>query len=149
MPKKPAKKTAKRPTTNVKFPELRPEPGRVTGSDTALKAVSMRDTGPLRRKATGRKAIAVPVDLQLITARGETVATGQAVIRDLSLEGAYLDDIVINEAIPEQVSELHLAFTVIEGPLKGMTAKCAPVRVCDGFSGLGVSLVGGFHVWIE
>ncbi|MBX3458907.1 MAG: hypothetical protein KF696_02940 [Planctomycetes bacterium] len=102
------------------------------------------------RRRYQRATLEVPIALKLLGANNRELCKGKALLRDLSLDGAFLTGIEIQETAdgvkPEEIGEFkRIQFTIMDGPFKGVEAAAVPVRVGGGLGGVGVKLETGFN----
>ena len=129
------------PGESNQAPELRPEQG---GSLENARLKNGPHIEGEERRGFPRGALELPVKLEILSESGAPIGTGKAILRELTLDGAYLDRFEIEDASAHEGETVQIVFTVLEGDLAGMKARCAPTRTSQSFSGLGVSLIGGF-----
>ena len=114
-------------------------------SDTS----SQFDFDAEERRRFQRAMLEVPIAIRLLGDADKELCKGKAVLRDLSLDGAFLTGIEIEETSegvkPEEVGEFkRIQFTIMDGPFKGVEAAAQPVRVGLQRGGVGVKLEEGF-----
>ncbi len=105
------------------------------------------------RRRFQRASLDVPISLTLLNAEGKELCRGRAYLRDLSLDGAFLTAIEIEETTegvkPEELGEFKkIHFQILDGPFKGVKATAKPVRVGHKAGGMGVTLEKGFDLSI-
>ncbi len=105
------------------------------------------------RRRFQRAALDVPITLTLLDAADKELCHGKALLRDLSLDGAFLTAIEIQETAPGVVTEAlgefkKIKFQILDGPFKGVKATAKPVRVGKQQGGMGVTLEKGFDLSI-
>ena len=101
------------------------------------------------RRRFQRAMLEVPIAIKLLGLADKELCKGKAVLRDLSLDGAFLTSIEIEETAdgvkPEEVGEFRrIQFTIMDGPFKGVEAAAQPVRIGLKHGGVGVKLEEGF-----
>lgn len=101
------------------------------------------------RRRFQRAMLEVPIAIRLLGDKDKELCKGKAVLRDLSLDGAFLTSIEIEETTdgvkPDEVGEFkRIQFTIMDGPFKGVEAAARPVRVGLRHGGVGVKLEEGF-----
>ncbi len=101
------------------------------------------------RRRFRRATLEVPIALMLLGDDGKVLCKGKAMLRDLSVDGAFLTSIKIEETAdgvkPEELGEFkRIEFTILDGPFKGVEAAAVPVRVGLKRGGVGVKLEDGF-----
>lgn len=101
------------------------------------------------RRRFQRAMLEVPIAIRLLGDRDKELCKGKAVLRDLSLDGAFLTSIEIEETTDgvkaDEVGEFkRIQFTIMDGPFKGVEAAAKPVRVGLKHGGVGVKLEEGF-----
>jgi hypothetical protein len=101
------------------------------------------------RRRFQRATLEVPIAVTLLGDEDRELCTGKALLRDLSLDGAFLTGIEIAQTAdgvkPEEVGEFkRILFTILDGPFKGVRAGAQPVRVGLKHGGVGVRLEEGF-----
>ncbi|MCA8938793.1 MAG: PilZ domain-containing protein [Planctomycetes bacterium] len=100
-----------------------------------------------RRADTIRTRLNAPISIVLINEDNERVAGGTANLRDLSLRGAMVTDVRMQEGFEISTdSEYRLRFRLMAGPLAGMEADCRAVRFDPEIGGFGLSLPDGFRL---
>ncbi|MCC6572714.1 MAG: hypothetical protein IT462_02890 [Planctomycetes bacterium] len=118
--------------------------------DFSKEEVQQFDMNPADRRRYQRASLDVPIKLRLISASGATVCSGKAVLRDLSLDGAFITSIEITESevvdTDAKIDYHHICFEILDGPFKGVEAKAKPVRIGPLASGIGVTLEKGFSL---
>lgn len=113
-------------------------------------ASSQFDFDAEERRRFQRATLEVPIAIKLLGDADRELCKGKAVLRDLSLDGAYLTSIEIEETAdgvkPEEIGEFkRIRFTIMDGPFKGVEAAAQPVRVGMRHGGVGVKLEEGFN----
>lgn len=101
------------------------------------------------RRRFQRAMLEVPIAIKLLGDADKELCKGKAVLRDLSLDGAFLTSIEIEETAdgvkPDEIGEFkRIQFTIMDGPFKGVEAAARPVRVGLKHGGVGVKLEEGF-----
>ncbi|MBZ0136012.1 MAG: hypothetical protein K8I27_06525 [Planctomycetes bacterium] len=101
------------------------------------------------RRRFQRAMLEVPIAIELLGDADKSLCKGKAVLRDLSLDGAFLTGIEIEETTDgvkeEEIGEFkRIQFTIMDGPFKGVEAAAQPVRVGLKAGGVGVKLEEGF-----
>lgn len=101
------------------------------------------------RRRFQRAMLEVPIAIELLGDADKSLCKGKAVLRDLSLDGAFLTGIEIEETVDgvkeEEIGEFkRIQFTIMDGPFKGVEAAAQPVRVGLKAGGVGVKLEEGF-----
>jgi hypothetical protein len=101
------------------------------------------------RRRFQRAMLEVPIAIRLLGDKDKELCKGKAVLRDLSLDGAFLTAIEIEETTdgvkPDEVGEFkRIQFTIMDGPFKGVEAAARPIRVGLKHGGVGVKLEEGF-----
>jgi hypothetical protein len=112
-------------------------------------ASSQFDFDAQDRRRFQRATLEVPIAIKLLGDADKELCTGKAMLRDLSLDGAFLTAIEIEETAhgvkPEEIGEFkRIQFTIMDGPFKGVEAAARPVRVGVQAGGVGVKLEAGF-----
>ncbi|MCC6465783.1 MAG: PilZ domain-containing protein [Planctomycetes bacterium] len=102
------------------------------------------------RRRFQRALLDVPIAIRLLGKDNQYLCKGTAVLRDLSLDGAFLTAIEISETAqgvdPKTLGEFRrIEFTILDGPFKGVEAAAKPVRVGHHAGGVGVKLEQGFN----
>ncbi|MBX3474854.1 MAG: hypothetical protein KF754_10765 [Planctomycetes bacterium] len=102
------------------------------------------------RRRYQRALLEVPIAIKLLGAGDKELCKGRAVLRDLSLDGAFLAGIEIEHTTdgvkPEEIGEFQrIQFVIMDGPFKGVEAAARPVRVGLTAGGVGVKLEAGFN----
>ncbi len=102
------------------------------------------------RRRFQRATLEVPIAIRLLGSGDKELCKGKALLRDLSLDGAFLTAIEIEETAngvkPEELGEFQrIQFTIMDGPFKGVEAAARPVRVGNRAGGVGVKLEEGFN----
>jgi hypothetical protein len=102
------------------------------------------------RRRFQRAMLEVPIAITLLGDEDRELCTGKAVLRDLSLDGAFLTGIEIAQTAAgvdaKEVGEFkRIQFTIMDGPFKGVQAAAQPVRVGNSQGGVGVKLEEGFN----
>lgn len=102
------------------------------------------------RRRYQRALLEVPIAIKLLGEKDRELCKGRAVLRDLSLDGAFLAGIEIEHTTdgvtPEEVGEfVRIQFVIMDGPFKGVEAAAKPVRVGLTAGGVGVKLEAGFN----
>ncbi len=127
-------------------PEIKPKEVDIARDDV----VAEFDMNPADRRRYQRAALDVPIKLALMAADGATVCSGKAVLRDLSLDGAFITAIEITDAEVKDINATlnydHIRFEITDGPFKGVEARAKPVRIGPLASGIGVTLEKGFSL---
>ena len=105
------------------------------------------------RRRFQRASLDVPITLTLLGPNDKELCKGRALLRDLSLDGAFLMGIEIEETMegvkPEELGEFkRIIFQILDGPFKGVKATAKPVRVGQKQGGMGVTLEKGFDLSI-
>lgn len=105
------------------------------------------------RRRFQRASLDVPITLTLLGPNDKELCKGRALLRDLSLDGAFLMGIEIEETMagvkPEELGEFkRIVFQILDGPFKGVKATAKPVRVGQKQGGMGVTLEKGFDLSI-
>ena len=105
------------------------------------------------RRRFHRASLDVPITLTLLGPEDKELCKGKALLRDLSLDGAFLMGIEIEETMagvkPEELGEFkRILFQILDGPFKGVKATAKPVRVGQKIGGMGVTLEKGFDLSI-
>lgn len=101
------------------------------------------------RRRYQRALLEVPIAIKLLGDADRELCKGKAVLRDLSLDGAFLAGIEI-ESTSEGVAAAEIGefkriqFVIMDGPFKGVEAAARPVRVGLRAGGVGVKLEAGF-----
>lgn len=113
-------------------------------------ASSQFDFDAQERRRFQRATLEVPIAITLLGDADRQLCKGTALLRDLSLDGAFLTAIEISETSagvkPEEVGEFkRIQFTIMDGPFKGVEAAARPVRVGLKAGGVGVKLEAGFN----
>ncbi|MCB9894036.1 MAG: hypothetical protein H6839_06300 [Planctomycetes bacterium] len=106
------------------------------------------------RRRFQRAMLEVPIAIKLLGDADKELCKGKAMLRDLSLDGAYLTAIEIEETAdgvkPEEIGEFkRIQFTIMDGPFKGVEAAAQPVRVGMQHGGVGVKLEEGFSFEVK
>jgi hypothetical protein len=117
--------------------------------DTA-EATATFDFDAQERRRYQRALLEVPIAIRLLGDKDKELCKGRAVLRDLSLDGAFLASIEIEHTTdgvkPEEVGEFkRIQFVIMDGPFKGVEAAARPVRVGLTAGGVGVKLEAGFN----
>jgi hypothetical protein len=112
-------------------------------------ASSQFDFEAQERRRFQRATLEVPISITLLGEADRELCKGKAMLRDLSLDGAFLTAIEISETTAgvnaEEVGEFRrIQFTILDGPFKGVEAAARPVRVGLQAGGVGVKLEAGF-----
>jgi hypothetical protein len=102
------------------------------------------------RRAFQRAILDAELEIRVFDAEQRELCRGRALLHDLSLDGALLTAIRIEQtsdgAAPEQLGAFaSIGFTVVNGPFRGAEAKALPVRLDGRLAGLGVKLCDGFQ----
>jgi hypothetical protein len=105
------------------------------------------------RRRFHRASLDVPITLTLLGPNDKELCKGKALLRDLSLDGAFLMGIEIEETMEgvkaEELGEFkRILFQILDGPFKGVKASAKPVRVGQKIGGMGVTLEKGFDLSI-
>lgn len=113
-------------------------------------AAAQFDFDAQERRRFQRATLEVPIALKLLGEGNKELCKGKAFLRDLSLDGAFLTGIEIQETTdgvkPEEIGEFkRIQFTIMDGPFKGVEAAAVPVRVGQKAGGVGVKLEAGFN----
>lgn len=116
----------------------------------ATDAAGQFDFDAQDRRRYQRATLEVPIALKLLGPGNRDLCKGKALLRDLSLDGAFLTAIEIQETFdgvkPEEIGEfVRIQFTIMDGPFKGVEAAAVPVRVGRQVGGVGVKLETGFN----
>ncbi len=132
------------PTGRIR--EINPDDLDFDVSDTS----SQFDFEAEERRRFQRAMLEVPIAIKLLGDADKELCKGKAVLRDLSLDGAFLTGIEIEETAdgvkPEEIGEFkRIQFTIMDGPFKGVEAAARPVRVGLKHGGVGVKLEEGFN----
>ncbi len=101
------------------------------------------------RRRFQRAVMDVPVAIRLLGESERELCKGKAVLKDLSLEGAFLTAIEVEQTAddvsPEELGEFkQVEFIIMDGPFKGMEASAAPVRIGARAGGVGLRFEEGF-----
>lgn len=125
--------------------EIKPEELDFETTDTA----SQFDFDASDRRRFQRAAMEVPVRIRLIGKDGRELCRGKAMLRDLSLDGAFLAGIQIEQTadgrtVADFTDCKHIEFVILDGPFKGAEAAATPVRAGLANGGVGVRLNSGF-----
>jgi hypothetical protein len=112
-------------------------------------ASSQFDFDAQERRRFQRATLEVPIGIRLLGDADRELCRGRAMLQDLSLDGAFLTAIEIEETTqgvtPEEIGEFkRIQFTILDGPFKGVEAAAHPVRVGRQVGGVGVKLEAGF-----
>lgn len=126
--------------------EINPDDLDFDGSESA----NQFDFDAQERRRFQRATLEVPIAIRLLGAGDKELCKGKALLRDLSLDGAFLTAIEIEETAngvkPEELGEFQrIQFTIMDGPFKGVEAAARPVRVGNRAGGVGVKLEEGFN----
>lgn len=102
------------------------------------------------RRRFQRAMLEVPIAILLLGDNDKQLCKGRAILRDLSLDGAFLTSIKVEETIKgvksEEIGEFkRIQFTILDGPFKGVDAAAKPIRVGSSLGGVGVKLEEGFN----
>lgn len=102
------------------------------------------------RRGYRRAPLDAPVLIRLFDGRNRELCRGRALLHDLSLDGAFLTGIRIEQTTdnipPNQLGEFErVGFTITEGPFQGAEAEAVPVRLGETISGVGLRLSQGFR----
>jgi hypothetical protein len=137
------------------MPDTPPKGGRIREIDPneldfdGADPSSQFDFDAQERRRFQRAMLEVPIAIRLLGDADKPLCKGKAVLRDLSLDGAFLTGIEIEETVdgvkPEEIGEFkRIQFTIMDGPFKGVEAAAQPVRVGIKAGGVGVKLEEGF-----
>lgn len=101
------------------------------------------------RRGFRRAMLDAAVSIRLFDAGNRELCRGRAMLHDLSLDGAFLTGISIeqttNGLAPEQLGSFErIEFRITDGPFQGAEAEAVPVRLGSGTAGIGVRLSQGF-----
>ena len=115
----------------------------------AADASSQFDFSADERRRFQRATLQVPIALQLLDGEGSVLCSGTALLRDLSLDGAFLTSIKIEETAEgvstEKLGQFQrIKFVILDGPYKGVEAAATPIRSGLKAGGVGVKLEDGF-----
>ena len=81
-----------------------------------------------------RQEVDYPVSVKLIGLGGDLFDAGDATIRDMTPEGAFIGNLRLSGGVvPIDPFQLH--FRVESGDLKGIEGSCRPVRITSGTTG--------------
>lgn len=86
-------------------------------------------TVAIRRTARSwpRKAVDIPVKLEILTLDGRRFTTGTAIIRDVSLKGARLGSMAVKNGVLPAVP-FRIRLSCVDSRHEGIGASCRPVR---------------------
>ncbi|MCF6228913.1 MAG: hypothetical protein L3J82_09710 [Planctomycetes bacterium] len=101
------------------------------------------------RRRFQRATLEVPIAILLLGDKDKPLCKGKAVLRDLSLDGAFLTAIEVEETLDgvdaKEIGEFkRIQFTILDGPFKDVEASAKPIRVGSALGGVGVKLEDGF-----
>ena len=102
------------------------------------------------RRRFQRAMLEVPIAILLLGDDDKELCMGKAVLRDLSLDGAFLTSIKIEETVDgvsaDEIGEFkRIKFQILDGPFKDIEAAAKPIRVGMRHGGVGVKLEEGFN----
>jgi len=101
------------------------------------------------RRRFKRAIVQAPIEFKLVDESGNELCRGRATLHDLSLDGAFLRGIELEQSgtgvgAGELERYQYICFLVTDGPFKGAEASAKPVRADFGEGGVGVRLDAGF-----
>src|SRR5579862_152432 len=95
------------------------------------------------KRGSGRRPMAVPLELSIYNADGTLFDKGAAIVKDVSLSGALLTAVVL----PQQSIPLRphtIGIRMLDGALKGIEIMARPIRLAHSSQGEGMNLAVEF-----